>query len=226
VSGASQYIVAIRGDNFYWWSAVNPSTKSHEVATEMVYPETAPELAANVDYKLIVQTRGGSSSDEPGPGLGFSILASKDRKVVEKEQRKIEELRLPKGPTDFLIAYIYATHGLNAEGIQRLESIPPTFKAAAVARLLGDLYLNVGLTRQAEDSYLKSLNLSKDENDEEGEMLAHFNLAHIYAQVLGNRDSAREHFDAVLALAEKIGDHLTASQAATQLAELKRATVP
>lgn len=215
VSGATTYAVIVRGTNFYWSSEVRTD------ATEMVYPERAPKLSDGIDYKLIVQTNGPSSAEEGGKGLGFTILSPRDRKVVEKEQLSIEHLGLPEGPTQFLIAYLYATHGLNAEAIQRLESVSKTFKAAAVSRLLGDLYLNVGLTRQAEASYLNSLDLCKHETDEEGEMLAHSALARIYEQAFGNRDLASQHFNAALALAEKLGDNTTASQARKRLADLK-----
>jgi hypothetical protein len=220
VSGAVAYAVIVRGANLFWSSQVRST------ATELVYPEMAPQLKAGVDYKLIVQTIDRSSADEPGLGLGFSVLGSKDRQAVEKEQKKIGDLKLPEGPTQFLTAQIYATHGLNAEAIQRLESASQTFKVAAVERLLGDLYLKVGLTRQAEAHYLTSVDLSRDETDDEGEMLAHLALANIYEQVLGNNKSATEHLDTAVALARKIGDDVTASQAGTKLAELRRVVLP
>jgi hypothetical protein len=220
VSGAIAYAVIVRGTNFNWSSQVRADQ------SEIVYPKLAPKLSDGIDYKLIVQTTDHRSSDvEPGKGWGFRILSPSDRNAVEKEQRSIENLGLLEGPTQFLIAYLYATHDVNAEAIQRLESVSHKFKAAAVARLLGDLYLKVGLTRQAEASYLNSLDLCKNEKDVEGEMLAHSALARIYEQAFGNRDSASQHFNAALALAEKIGDDLTADQTRKQLADLKKTRI-
>jgi hypothetical protein len=92
VPGAAAYTVIVRSVNLDWSPPVRPS------AAEMVYPEKAPQLEAGVDYKLIVKTGDRTSADEPGLGLGFSVLSSKDRKVVEKEQRKIADLGLPEGP--------------------------------------------------------------------------------------------------------------------------------
>jgi len=218
VEGANVYDVAVRGLNFFWTSRVRS-------LTEIPYPDGAPRLEAGVDYKLIVQTRDRSSADEPGLGLGFAILGSKERKRVEEEQRRVEGLGLTEGPTQFLIAYLYATHGLNAEAIQRLESVAQTLNVAAVARLLGGLYLEVGLTRQAEARYLNSLDLSKFEKDEEGEMRTHLALAGIYEQGLGNEKLAQQHLDATLALAKKMGDDQTVSQAEKKLTELKRAAM-
>jgi hypothetical protein len=217
VKGTTNYQVIVRGINFYWSRVY--------AGTEITYPDGAPALVAGVDYKLIVETSGPnsrSSSDEPGLGLGFSVLGSKERKTVLEEEKQIENLGLPTGPTQFLIAHLYATHDLNAEAIQRLEGISNTFKVAAVARLLGDLYLNIGLPRQAETNYLNSLALSKDGKDDEGQMLVHLALARIYGPLLGNVKSASEHLDASLALANKLGDDYVAGEVGKRLTELKK----
>jgi hypothetical protein len=214
VEGASGYLIAIRGPNGVWTAEVGSATK-------FIYPETAPKLKAGVDYKLIVETDSESSASEPGFGLGFSMLGSEDSKAVEKEQRKIENLGLPAGPSQFLVAHFYATRGLNAEAIQRLEEVSGTFNTSAVARLLGDLYLTVGLTRQAEVDYLNSLNLSKNEEDTEGQMLAHTSLARIY-EALGNVRLAIQHLDAALATAKKLGDKQRTEQMSNELKQLQR----
>jgi hypothetical protein len=209
------YLVIVRGLDLNWSTEVFS-------ATEFAYPVSAPPLKVGVDYKLIVETGEGSSSAEPGLGSGFSVLGPNDRNTVLKEQRRIEDLGLPAGPTQFLIAHLYASHDLNAEAIKRLESISETFKVSAVARLLGDLYLKIGLLRQAETSYLNSLDLSKDEKDEEGQMLVHLALARIYAQALGNVKLANEQLDAALAMANRLGDDYTSNEVGKRLAGLKR----
>jgi hypothetical protein len=218
VSGASAYEVIVQGPGLRWHSVVGKEI------IETVYPERAPKLSPSTGYKykLTIQTSGASSAEDPGKGLGFAILGPKETKAVEKQRLIIVRLGLPDGPTQFLIAYLYATHDLNAEAIQQLENVSQTFKAAAVARLLGDLYLNVGLPRQAEASYLNSLDLCKNEKDVEGEMLAHSALARIYEKAFANRDLASQHFNAALALAQKIGDDLTADQTKKRLAALKK----
>ena len=215
VQGATVYSVIVRGATLYWVSRVRTST-------EILYPQKAPRLESGQDYKLIVNVDDRSSSAEPGLGLGFSLLDVKDRKKVLREENQIKDLRLSEGPTQFLIAHLYATYRLNAEAIQRLESISPKFKVAAVERFLGNLYVEIGLTRQAEAHYLTSLALSGNEKDEEGEMLDHLALARIYEQALGNPKSAGEHLDATLVLAIKLGDDRTASEAKKALRELNK----
>jgi len=214
VTGATTYRVTVRSQNLYWQTIVSK-------ATQVVYPDAAPRLEPGVDYKLIVEANDKSSSDYPGLGLGFSLLLSKDRKTVLEGQKQIEKLQLPEGPTQFLVAHLYTEYGLYAEAIERLEGISDKFGVAAVRRLLGDLYMNIGLARQAEADYLNSLELSKSENDDEGQMLDHKALEYIYQQILGNKEAAGEQLNATLDLAKKLGDDLTASQAGKQLAELK-----
>jgi tetratricopeptide (TPR) repeat protein len=189
--------------------------------TELRYPDNAPQLKPGQDYKVIVATSMGNSSSEPGLGLGFAVLGTEDRKTVLREEKQIENLGLAEGPTKFLLAHLYASHGLRAEAIEKLEAISQQFKVAAVTRLLGDLYLSIGLTRQAEASYLSTVELAKSEKDEIGRMLAHLALARIYEQVLGNKKAASEHFDVALAMANKFGDNYTAMSAAKGLSELK-----
>jgi tetratricopeptide (TPR) repeat protein len=95
---------------------------------------------------------------------------------------------------------------------------------AALTRFLGDLYVDIGLTRQAESYYLNALEFCETEGDTEGQMLLHKSLADIYGQVLGNQEMAAHHLDAIVTLAKKLGDHSTAAQAGKQLAELNRIT--
>jgi len=216
IRGASTYRVIVRGPKVYWTTQV--ATKN-----ETPYPDSAPLLESGVSYKLIVETSDGISSSEPSPELGFSILDSKAAQEVQSVQKRIEGLGLPEGPTQFLIAHLYAANGLNAESIQRLEVLSSKFKAAAVERLLADLYLRIGLPRQAEVSYLNSLDLAREEKDEVGQMIVHLALAHIYEQTLGNQKAAGEHLDATLAIANKIGDDLITKQANSLLAEIQRA---
>jgi hypothetical protein len=216
VKGATTYKVEVRGEGgkhrLDWSTIVS-------YPTELVYPETAPRLEADVNYKLIVTASDRSSSNEPF--VGFSVLSSKNKKAVLEKQKHIENLKLAAGPTQFLIARLYADHDLYAEAIERLEVISQTFKAAAVKRLLGDLHLKVGLTRQAEADYLAALHLSNAENDDEGQMLLHKSLAYIYRQILGNEEMTGRHLNATLDLANKLGDYVTATQVRKQLAELK-----
>jgi len=215
VKGVTNYHVFIRGLHVSW--------ESSAASTQINYPNDAPKLEPGADYKMAVVTNDGSISDEPGLGLGFSVLEGKDVQIVLQQQHQIEDLHLADGPTQFLIAHVYASHGLYAEAIDRLQGVFPTFRVAAVKRLQADLYMKVGLPRQAETEYLASLDLSKSENDSECQMLEHKALAYIYEQIIGNREAACQQLKETLDLARTLGDDFTASQAEKRLAELKAA---
>jgi hypothetical protein len=216
VPNASYYRITVRGQSLLWSSNEIPPE------TELIYPESAPPLKPGEDYKLIVETQDKSSSSEPGLGLGFSLMDGMPAVKVEAQELRIKLLGLGKEPTEFLIAHLYASLNLNAESIERLENLSKTFKAAEVERLLGDLYLKVGLPRKAETCYLEALQLSVQEKDEVGEMKVHLAMAEIYERALGNVKLATEEINLTLALAGKIGDDQTAHQAGLLLAEVKK----
>lgn len=215
VAGATHYQIQVRGPNLQWSAIVG-------AVTEYTYPASAPALEPGVDYKLIVATQTSSSSAEPGNGLGFSLLDKKQKQAVEGEEGRIRQLGLSEPATQFVIANLYASHGLNAEAIELLDAASTSFKVAAVKRLQADLYMRVGLLRRAELCYLESLRLSADEGDELGAMQAQLALARIYLEFLGNDKAAAEQLNSLAALANKLGDEQTAQLAGLLLAETNK----
>jgi hypothetical protein len=53
----------------------------------LVYPQEAPQLEADIDYRVIVVAEEGRAGDELGMGLSFSLLNSKDKEAVLQEQK-------------------------------------------------------------------------------------------------------------------------------------------
>lgn len=209
------YHLMVRGPEFLWTGDV-------ESRTEIMYPPNAPRLEAGQQYKLIVALDAEHSSEiEEANGLGFSVLPANERGTVFLEQGQLEHLGLDEGPTQYLIARLYASDGLNAEAIEKLESTAKKFQVAATERLLGELYLRVQLPRQAETHYLKSLELSQKEQDYEGQMQCHLALANIYSKALGNAHAVREHLEAAIVSAGKLGDDTSIVLAQNQLSGLR-----
>ncbi len=213
VQGATSYQIIVRGPELNWSAEVRSKT-------EMVYPDNAPAFKAENDYKLIVVANGRQSDLEEYPGLGFSTLRSDKAKEVRREEQRIRQLGLPDAPTRFLIAHLYATYGLNAEAIEQLEELSRTIKEPAAARLLGDLYSSIGLSRHAEERYLLALNLSEKANDEEGRGLAHKALGGIY-EALGIKNQGVRHLKAALELSQKLGDQAMVGEIERLLAKWK-----
>src|SRR5215813_1744791 len=217
VAGATSYKIIVRGQkargqNPYWNMNV-PSV------TKLDYPAGAPPLEADTDYKLIVSASGHQSDEETEPGLGFALLRSDKAKEARDAEKKIRSLGLPDAPTRLLIAHLYAAYDLKAEAIDQLEGIPETLQEPAPARLLGALYLAIGLSRHAEKHYLRALEFSRNVNDEEGQALAHKELGRIYDEALGNRNAAIQHLESALKWYKKLGDQQTAGQIEDRLAK-------
>jgi len=217
VAGATGYKLIVRGQKA---SGQNPSWNiSVPSITRLDYPEGAPPLEADTDYKLIIRAGGHQSDEEAEPGLGFALLKSDKAKEVRNAEKKIYGLGLPDAPTRLVIAYLYAAYDLNAEAIERLEGISDTLQEPVPARLLGALYMAIGLSRHAEKHYLRALEFSRKVNDEEGQALAHKELGRIYDEALGNRNAAIQHFESALNWYKKLGDQQTAGRIEGKLAQ-------
>lgn len=200
LAGAESYQVSLQGTN--WMTEVDGAT------TELVYPADAPALQEGMSYKLIVQAAGQTTEAESESGLGFTLMSRDEAAVVRQAEEHIRSLGLADPAARFLIANQYASHSLYAEAIEQLVAIRAP--EPAVARLLGDLYLQVGLGGQAETAYRQALELSQaaaaqDLEDIEGQTLAHVGLSAAYT-AQGKASDAESHRLAAIALYEKLGD--------------------
>jgi hypothetical protein len=206
VPGAKTHKVSLQGAN--WATEVGG-------AYELPYPESAPVLQPGATYRLVVTAGDRSSSEEPGAGLGFSVIGAEEAKAVKEAEAKIRALGLTETGTALLIANVYATNGLYAEAIEGLERLRGT-QEPAVLRLLGDLYISTGLNRLAEERYASALARSEALNDIEGQAQAQHALGRIY-EALGNPAEARRHLSDALALYDRLGDTKQAVEAKAQL---------
>ena len=195
VPGVTQYRVSLQGVD--WSTTIDGST-------ETVYPPDAPALVPGTVYRLIVEAGERSPTEEPGVGLGFELLGAGEVEAVRAAEAKIRALGLSDAATRLLTANLYAVHGLYAEAITLLDPLAGSGEPA-VPRLVGDLYLSIGLNRQAEESYLQALTLSQGVNDAEGQATAHATLGAIY-ESLGSGEEAVRHWQDAIAGYEQIGD--------------------
>jgi len=156
--------------------------------TRLAYPEAEPPLAAGQTYKVVVTTNGLSSQQDRSPGLGFTTLTPDQASLLAAEEIKERQLGLPETQTRFLIANLYASRELYSEAIEQLENCDPARENTAVISLIGDLYAEIGLNREAEKKYLQALAMTPA-NDLEGLGLIGKNLAQVYEN-LGMFDRA------------------------------------
>jgi hypothetical protein len=132
-----------------------------------------------VTYQVTISGGGHNSDEEEMPFLEFSLLTPAEAQVVHDAEARARALRLPADPTAYLIASLYAQHGLNAEAIEQISEPASTSPVPAASRLLGDLYLNVGLDGLAAEQYRRAAALFEQMGDLEGAGLAHIALAEL-----------------------------------------------
>lgn len=217
IAGANDdviYTVKLYGENqrLMW---------SREVVgkTELEYPKDAPALAPGAVYLVLVSADRANSDQEDVPDRGFTVLTVDEAKALDDRVRQIQKLELPEPQTRFLIATLYATRELYAEAIDILES-SGSLKGAAASRTLGDLYLAVGLNREAEWRYLKGLSLLP-ENELEDRALGLSGLVLAY-QNLADFDQAIARLAEAIDAYKKLGDSVMVYKLTQQRNRLKQ----
>jgi predicted small lipoprotein YifL len=209
VPGVTQYRISMQGTD--WTAAIDGRT-------ETVYPADAPPLVPGTAYRLVVTAGERSSTEEGGAGLGFTMLEADEAEAVHAAEAKIRALGLSDAATRLLTANLYANHSLYAEAIELLGPLASSGEPA-VPRLVGDLYLSIGLNRQTEESYLQALKLSEDASDVEGQAAAHATLGIVY-ESLGSREEAIRHWRGAIAGYEQLGDQSKIAGLRALLAEI------
>ncbi len=207
VPGATRYTVQVRGGDLDW--------ETETSGTEIVYPG-APPLKKGRRYRLIVVANNGASSEEEeGVSLRFSVLDDQKAELVLAKVRELKQQRLTKEAEGLALAYLYRSHELNAEAIELLEGlVKQGSQITAVYQLLGDIYLQVGLSRLAKGRYLTALQLAKRSEDVEGQAVVQAGLGEA-DDALGNKNEAVRWLENAKAGYVALGDDL-------QLRELER----
>jgi tetratricopeptide (TPR) repeat protein len=188
--------------------------------TTLAYPEKEPALAPGRVYKVIVTAQGRSSEEENLPDLGFVTLTAEQSRAVERDEQKRKQLGLSEVTTRILIANLYAARELYAEANEQLERAHDAAKDAVVARKLGDLYMRVGLNREAEKKYIEALKLL-DPEDLEETGVTQKNLATACEQ-LGIFDQAVARLEEAIKAYEQLGDSAAVEELRKQEQRLNR----
>jgi hypothetical protein len=196
LDNASTYNLTVQGENENeTWHASVTANPSNQIQ-QMVYPapcdrhttKCAPALRAGESYKLIVEANGHSSEEEGLPNLGFALLPNEQIQNLLKTAKWIDALPVNSDLKTKMRASLYALNDLNGEAIDllehKVEDVPDTI------RLLGDLYLKIGLTRKAESAYLAALKSDVVRLDTGyGKAITQETLGEIY-ESLGNKAEA------------------------------------
>ncbi len=198
VPGATRYKVQVQD------AALTLDWQTETKNTEIEYPPGEPLLQPGSYYLLIVETdKGNSSEEEQGNDLSFTLLDAQKAESVGTEVAKLKQQQLTQEAEGLALAYLYQSYDLKAEAIELLEElVKQGSQTAAVYQLLGDLYLQVGLSQQAKSAYLQALELAKGTEDVEGQAEAQVGLG----QVEGKKTEAIEWLTQAQTNYQKLGD--------------------
>ncbi|MDJ0599144.1 MAG: tetratricopeptide repeat protein [Crocosphaera sp.] len=177
VSGATHYKVRIQD------AGLTLDWQTETSNTEIQYPGEPP-LQPDSYYLLIVETdQGESSEEEQGVDLSFTVLDTQKAQSVQTEVAQLKQQKLSQEAEGIALAYLYESYNLKAEAIELLEGlVKQGNQTVAIYQLLGDLYLQVGLSKQAKSPYLQALELAKATEDVEGQAEAQFGLGQVEVQ--------------------------------------------
>lgn len=182
LDGASTYTVSVQGEGVGW-------SRNVASASQLAYPHDEPDLLPGATYKVIVTSGNSSSEEEQLPGRGFTMLTTTEAHEVRDGTRKIGGLGLSEIANSLLVANMYASRGLYADAIEHLEVVEHKEREPAMARLLGEIYLSIGVTCLAQQHYVQAEQVSEQANDREGLALARHALG-LIDEALGNNAEA------------------------------------
>lgn len=187
VSMASSYTVTLRGPNGILWETT--------VAENQVTYTGSRTLEPDLRYSLVVRTEvsrdtGGpmtvASTDEGLPGLAFYVLPEAEVSQLNRDLAAVADEDLSALEANIMRARVYREYNLMSDAIALLESHSTTGEnSVAVYRLLGELYLQVGLNLRARTAFSQARELALETGERSEQADANAFLAHI---ALGERD--------------------------------------
>ena len=200
VPGATRYKVRVQD------AGLTLDWQTETSNTQIEYPGEPP-LQPDSYYLLIVETdKGDSSEEEQGTDLSFTLLDAQKAESVRTEVAQLKQQQLTQEAEELALAYLYQSYDLKAEAIELLEGLVKRgSQTTAVYQLLGDLYLQVGLSQQAKSRYLQALELAKRTEDVEGQAEAQVGLGQV-EYGLGKKTEAIEWLTQAQTNYQKLGD--------------------
>ncbi|WP_293099782.1 tetratricopeptide repeat protein [Moorena sp. SIOASIH] len=216
---ANSFTVKVRGRGLDWTEEFSRDKVCQKGICQVVYPGNKP-LKPGVSYKLVVKadTNRTSEEDKTG-GLGFKLIESDQAKKIQVIDGLIKGQNLPKEFKPLALADIYGDYDLTAEAIEILEGLENDQKIVPIYRLLGDLYLRIGLVLEAEIPYSKAVELATATDHWEELAAAKAGLGEVkYAR--GNRQEGVSLLEQAKAIYEQFGDRKRVGEIEKRLAEL------
>lgn len=189
--------------------------------TELAYPDDWPPLQRNgADYRLLVQPTTGLSAIVSSPGSGFTALDSERAARVQALAERLKTRVTNDAAQALLLAELYLHHDerypLRSEAAELLRNVPDGEKIRAIQQLLGEVYLQMGLFAEAQQSLEQALALATEagEAEFEADALLHLGAA---ACLRSNQEEAIKHWQTAQAKYAALALTAKAEQAARKL---------
>lgn len=169
------------------------------VGTELPYPSAWPALQAGGDYRLIVETGTTSIADMAANEEGFTLLAGESAARLRSLDARLQERKqeLSEAGLALLRAELYLNHDqrfpLHSEAAEILRGVAGGDQIPAIQKLLGKIYLEMGLFTEAERALQQALQQAKAAGLPEFEADAEFGLGMV-ACLRANKAQAVAHW--------------------------------
>ena len=198
VEGAEGYEVVVSGPGGELWRATAQGA-------ELPYPEAQPPLGAEVGYLIQVTARM-AQAEQPRPSepVLVTVLSAAKVEQVSQFEAQIEGLGLSGESARFLRAAYYADQELYGEAIAALVSLAEETSAPLAHRLLGDVYLDVGLDDEAAQSYRQARELAQEQGNRPVQAETEVGLGHV-AFAAGRFEEALSHYRTAQTLYQELG---------------------
>ncbi len=198
VEGAEGYEVVVSGPGGELWRATAQET-------ELPYPEMQPPLEAEVGYLIQVTARmAQAEQSRSSEAVLVTVLSAAEVEQVRQFEAQIEGLGLSGESARFFLAAYYADQELYDEAIVELVSLAEEAPSPPAHRLLGDVYLDVGLDDEAAQSYRDACELAQEQGNRPVQAGAEVGLGHA-AFAAGRFEEALSHYRAAQALYQELG---------------------
>jgi hypothetical protein len=198
VQGVEGYEVVVRGPDSELWRATTQGP-------ELPYPEAQPALEAGVHYLIQVTARMGSvGEDRTSEPVMVSVLSPPEVEEVHQFETQVKSLGLSTESTTFFLAAYYADMELYDAAIAELVPLVEAVPFPSAHRLLGYVYLAVGLSGEAAQSYQEAHRLAQAQGNRLVQAEAEVGLGHV-AFAKKNFEQALSHYQAALGLYQELG---------------------
>lgn len=171
VAGVDEYEVSIESTD----GLERPPVRIH--GNEIPYPDEWPALQGNgADYRVILRVAGSPSEGSESSNPGFTLLPESDEQQLSDQIDRIRQRSISEPALSLLQSHLYLHYGLRSEAVDVLLGIPDGYQIAAVQRLLGETYLDMGLLAEAEQAYQQALGIAEQDGLPEDQAAAYLGL--------------------------------------------------